>query len=86
MYLQVLAELTHARDWAVHLYDDRAVDGQAVRVLGKRANDVLHGPRSTLGPPWTKDHRTHSSRRSWPAERHADPLHPSLAGPTPAVR
>ena len=22
-----------------------------------RADEVLHGPRTTLGPPWTKDHR-----------------------------
>jgi hypothetical protein len=57
MYRQVLAELAHARGWAVHLYDGRAVERQAVGVLGGRAGEVLHGPRATLGPPWGKDHR-----------------------------
>jgi hypothetical protein len=57
MYRQVLAELAHARGWAVHVYDARDVESQAARVLGERANEVLHGPRATLGPPWTKDHR-----------------------------
>jgi hypothetical protein len=57
MYRQELAELAHARDWEVHLYDARAVVGQAVAMLAERADEVLHGPRSALGPPWTKDHR-----------------------------
>ena len=26
-------------------------------MLGERADEVLHGPRATLGPPWAKDHR-----------------------------
>jgi hypothetical protein len=26
-------------------------------MLAERADEVLHGPRSTMGPPWTKDHR-----------------------------
>lgn len=58
MYRQVLADLAHERGWQVHLYDARDVERQAVRVLGERATEVLHGPRATLGPPWTKDHRT----------------------------
>ena len=58
MYRQVLAELARARGWAVHLYDAAAVEGQAVDRLGARAEEVLRGPRATLGPPWTKDHRT----------------------------
>lgn len=58
MYRQVLAEVAHARGWAVHLYAASDVQGQAARVLGSRAADVLHGPRSALGPPWTADHRT----------------------------
>ena len=58
MYRQELAELAHVRGWEVHLYDAKAVEGQAVRVLGDRADEVLQGPRETLGPPWTKDHRT----------------------------
>jgi hypothetical protein len=58
MYRQVLAELAHARDWDVHLYHAKEVVGQAVSMLGERADQVLHGPRTTMGPPWTKDHRT----------------------------
>ena len=57
MYRQVLAELARARGWEVHLYDAKVVEEEAVRMLGERAADVLHGPRATLGPPWTKDHR-----------------------------
>jgi hypothetical protein len=57
MYRQVLADLARARGWAVHFYVARDVESQAVAVLGERANDVLHGPRATLGPPWAKDHR-----------------------------
>jgi hypothetical protein len=51
MYRQVLAELARARGWAVHLYDATDVEGQAVNVLGERADEVLRGPRATLGPP-----------------------------------
>ncbi len=57
MYRQELAELAHARGWEVHVYDARAVVGQASRILGLRAQEVLEGPRARLGPPWTKDHR-----------------------------
>jgi hypothetical protein len=57
MYRQVLAELARARGWTVHLYEAKDVEGQASHVLGARADEVLHGPRRTLGPPWTKDHR-----------------------------
>jgi len=57
MYCQVLAECAHLRGWAVHLFDAKAVEAQAGRILGDRAGDALHGPRATLGPPWTRDHR-----------------------------
>lgn len=57
MYRQVLAELAHARAWDVHFYDAKVVEDEAARVLGARADDVLHGPRATLGPPWSRDHR-----------------------------
>jgi hypothetical protein len=57
MYRQVLAELAHARGWAVHLYDANEVEARAARVLGARADEVLHGPRAALGPPWARDHR-----------------------------
>lgn len=57
MYRQVLDELARARGWGVHLYDAKVVEAQAARVLGQRAEAVLYRPRTTLGPPWTKDHR-----------------------------
>jgi hypothetical protein len=57
MYRHELAELAHARGWEVHLYDAKAVVDQAVRLLGQRAREVLDGPRSSIGPPWTRDHR-----------------------------
>jgi hypothetical protein len=57
MYRQVLSELAHARGWEVHLYVAKEVVGQAVGMLAERAEEVLQGPRATLGPPWTKDHR-----------------------------
>jgi hypothetical protein len=50
VYRQELAELAHARDWEVHVYDAKAVVGQAVRMLGERADEVLQGPRAALGP------------------------------------
>ncbi len=57
MYLQVLAELAGERGWDVHLYDAKDVEGRAAGLLAERADEVLRGPRATLGPPWAKDHR-----------------------------
>jgi hypothetical protein len=57
MYCQVLSECAHDRGWQVHLFDAKAVEAQAARILGDRAGEVLGKPRATLGPPWTKDHR-----------------------------
>jgi hypothetical protein len=57
MYRHLLAELAHARAWEVHCYDAKHVEAQAADLLGERAEEVLRGPRATLGPPWTKDHR-----------------------------
>jgi hypothetical protein len=57
MYCRVLAECAHVRGWAVHLFDAKGVEAQAARIPGARAGNVLHGPRATLGPPWTRDHR-----------------------------
>jgi hypothetical protein len=57
MYRQVLTELARARGWELHVYNARNVEDEAVRILGERADEVLHGPRQTLGPPWSKDHR-----------------------------
>jgi hypothetical protein len=57
MYRQVLADVARARGWAVHVFDAANVEEQAAQRLAGRAQAVLHGPRTTLGPPWTKDHR-----------------------------
>jgi hypothetical protein len=57
MYCDVLAELARERGWMVHTYDAKNVEDDAGRILGERANQVLRGPRTTLGPPWSKDHR-----------------------------
>ncbi|MCW2548170.1 MAG: hypothetical protein JWN96_2630 [Mycobacterium sp.] len=58
MYCQVLAELARDRGWDVHTYDAKNVEAEAGRLLAARADEVLLGPRATLGPPWAKDHRT----------------------------
>ncbi len=57
MYRRVLAELAHARGWEVHFYTAKDVEDLAARKLAERADDVLYGPRATMGPPWAKDHR-----------------------------
>jgi hypothetical protein len=57
MYRQILADLASTRGWKVHLYDAKRVEAQATALLTDRADEVLHGPRAALGPPWTKDHR-----------------------------
>ena len=57
MYLQVLDDVARARGWDVHVFEAKDVESRAARILGRRADDVLYGPRAALGPPWTKDHR-----------------------------
>ena len=57
MYCQVLADLAQDRGWVVHTYEAKSVEDDAARILGDRADEVLRGPRTTLGPPWSKDHR-----------------------------
>jgi hypothetical protein len=57
MYCQVLAELSRERGWSVRTYNAKSVEDEAIRILGDRANEVLRSPRTTLGPPWSKDHR-----------------------------
>jgi hypothetical protein len=57
MYRQVLAELARARGWDVHLYDAKDVEARAISKLAERADEILLGPRATIGPPWAKDHR-----------------------------
>jgi hypothetical protein len=57
MYREVLAELARHRGWEVLFFDAKDVESRAAALLGERADDVLHGPRAALGPPWGKDHR-----------------------------
>jgi hypothetical protein len=57
MYCQVLSHVAAQRAWRVHLYSQKDVEDAAARILGDRADAVLRGPRATLGPPWSKDHR-----------------------------
>ena len=33
------------------------MEARAVSKLAERADEILLGPRATIGPPWTKDHR-----------------------------
>ena len=68
MYRQELSEIAHARGWEVHVYDAKAVLGQAARILGDRADEVIFGPRATIGPPWTRTIESRSPRRSSPPE------------------
>jgi hypothetical protein len=57
MYCKILAQLASDRGWDLSAYDAKTVEADAAVLLGGRANQVLHGPRTTLGPPWSKDHR-----------------------------
>lgn len=73
MYRQVLDDCARARGWAVHFYEAKDVERHAADVPAGRADEVLHGPRHVLGPPWTKDHRTALAATIIATERH-DPL------------
>jgi hypothetical protein len=57
MYRQVLAEVARARGWELHLFDANDVEARAAARLAERSDEVLLGPRATMGPPWAKDHR-----------------------------
>jgi hypothetical protein len=57
MYRQILADLARAHGWKVHFYNAKDVESRAARKLAGRSDEVLYGPRETLGPPWAKDHR-----------------------------
>lgn len=58
MYRHALAEAAVTRGWAVHWYDARSVFGEAARALGRETiDDLLAATRTSLGPPWQKDHR-----------------------------
>ncbi len=58
MYCTILADLARERGWTIHTYDAARTEAAATRLLGESADEILHGPRARLGPPWTKDHRT----------------------------
>ncbi len=58
MYRRVIASVAQARGWAVEFSDAKTAETDAAVLLGDRADNVLRGPRTRLGPPWTKDHRT----------------------------
>jgi hypothetical protein len=58
MYCEILADLARRRGWNVSLYDAKHVEAEAIGILGERADEVLRSPRATLGPPWSKEHRT----------------------------
>ena len=57
MYRTLLADVARGRGWDVCFYDAKRVEARAADRLGDRADEVLRGPRATLGPPWAKDHR-----------------------------
>ena len=57
MYREVLAECARERGWDVRFFEAKAVESEAAHLLGARAEEVLHGPRAALGPPWNRDHR-----------------------------
>jgi hypothetical protein len=44
MYRQALAECADDRGWQVYLFDARAVEAQAARILGERGEDALGRP------------------------------------------
>ena len=73
MYRQVLAELVRACGWVVHFYEAKNVEDRAARILAERADEVLYGPRATLGPPWTRDHRMALAATILAAESRAEP-------------
>jgi hypothetical protein len=58
MYRQELATAASARGWRVEHFGAKTVEADALRVLGDPGGDPLQRPRTVLGPPWTKDHRT----------------------------
>jgi hypothetical protein len=54
MYRQALSEFAHARGWEVHLYDAKAVEDQALRMLAQQAGQILQSPREAIGPRVTR--------------------------------
>ena len=57
MYREILAECARERGWELCFFEAKLVEAAAAEILGGRAEEVLHGPRAVLGPPWNRDHR-----------------------------
>ncbi len=58
MYRKALASAAEARGWAVHWYDAKKVLDAAREALGIHDLDAhFLQLRSSIGPPWGKDHR-----------------------------
>jgi hypothetical protein len=57
MYCQVLAATAADRGWAVHRYDAKRIEQEAMELVGDPAGEILRRPRVMLGAPWSKDHR-----------------------------
>jgi hypothetical protein len=58
MYREALAQAAAARGWAIHWYDAKQVTSEAARILNREnITALLQDLRTTLGPPWQKDHR-----------------------------
>ena len=59
MYRQALAEAARSLGWSVHWYETRRVAAAAAEALAVPSiTPLLTKTGSTLGPPWTQDHRT----------------------------
>ncbi|MEM9714078.1 MAG: hypothetical protein AAGA17_17795 [Actinomycetota bacterium] len=56
-YREVLADCARDRGWDVRFFEAKDIESRAAEILGAHAEDVLHGPRAALGPPWNRDHR-----------------------------
>jgi hypothetical protein len=58
MYREALAAAAEARGWAVHWYDAKKVFDVTSEVLRVKNLDAhFLQVRSSVGPPWTKDHK-----------------------------
>ena len=64
MYCKVLSEVAAERSWDIRTYNSKTVESDAVAILGTRAKEILYGPRSAIGPPWSKDHRIRWQQQS----------------------
>lgn len=58
MYREVVADVARGFGWVVHRFDASSVEAEAAKIVGRRAEALLYGPRDVLGAPWNKDHRT----------------------------